>query len=113
MTAGYRVTNATRSTPRTNRIRIPSSRRYPCAMTLIELTVALSISSTLLIVIGGTIGIAAQSLPGKQDSSNAYLDHASRVNEMATELRYATSVITSSLTVIEFTVADRDRKSVV
>lgn len=77
-------------------------------MTLIELVVALSISSMLLLVIGGTISIAVQALPTKQDSSTAYLDHASRLSEMTTDFRYATSVISSSPTMIEFTVADRD-----
>lgn len=87
-------------------------RGFRVGFTLIELVVSLSISSILLIAIGGTITIAVQALPSNSDSSTVYLDRASSMNALATDLRYATSVIASSATMIEFTVADRDDDNV-
>lgn len=113
MQTGYWLSRVL-SEPKTYRLAGRTTRqcRFRMGFTLMELVVSLSISSMLLVAIGGTITIAVQALPSKSDSSMVYLDRAANMNALGTELRYAISVTESSATMIEFTVADRDGDAV-
>ncbi len=77
-------------------------------VSLVELLVAVSLSSVLFVAIGGTVAVAVMSLPHPSDGAVAHLDSAVSLQDLADELRFATSVTESSATLIEFTVPDRD-----
>lgn len=79
--------------------------------TLIELTVALSISSILLMAVGSIIVLATKALPGPNDSNVLLLKSKPIATQIESDLQESVSINSASSTAIEFTVNDRDGDS--
>jgi prepilin-type N-terminal cleavage/methylation domain-containing protein len=80
--------------------------------TLVEMVVSLGITSVLMLSIGGAMLLVGRALPDAKSTTGAIVDASSVVEQLLTELQYATTVNSRSATMIEFTVADRDGNDV-
>lgn len=80
--------------------------------TLIELVIAMSITSILLVSIGSAVVLASKALPGAGNTADAVIDVAAVSGDIAGELEYALSFSQRTATAVTFTVADRDNDQV-
>ena len=78
------------------------------ALTLVELVVSMTVTSTIILAIGSAMLIAARAVPDARSPTGATVAAAGAVEQMITELQYAVSVDQRSANMIEFAVADRD-----
>ena len=76
--------------------------------TLVELIVAVAITSILMLAIGSAIVVATHALPDNDGPAGAVIAAGSAAEQIAAELQYAVSINQRSATMIEFTVADRN-----
>ena len=76
--------------------------------TLVELIVAVAVTSILMLAIGSTIVVATYALPDDDRPAGAVIAAGAAAEWIATELQYAVMVNHSSANMVEFTVADRD-----
>ncbi|MDI1289673.1 MAG: prepilin-type N-terminal cleavage/methylation domain-containing protein [bacterium] len=77
------------------------------AFTLVELVVAMGITSLLLVGMGSAIMMASRAMPPKIDPTSAALAAGSVANTLAEDLRHATAFSLRTATAVEFTVPDR------
>lgn len=80
--------------------------------TLIELAVTIAITSVIMLGIASAMLIAGHAVPEADNPVAAGIAAGNVLEQMATELQYAVSVIDSNATMIEFAVADRDGNDV-
>jgi prepilin-type N-terminal cleavage/methylation domain-containing protein len=76
--------------------------------TLVELVVSMGISAVLMLGIGSAMLFASRAMPDAKGPTQAIVDAGGALEQIITELQYATSINSKSATMIEFTVADRD-----
>ena len=86
--------------------------RQRCGFTLVELVVAMAISTVLLASIASAIMLAARALPGSDHPLITTLDASSTASRIAGELSCALSFSERTPTSVTFTVADRDFDSI-
>ncbi len=82
-------------------------RRRRAGFTLAEFTLSMSITSILLVAIGSSIVLASHAIPDGDDEPTVIVDSSKRIDRMVEEIRYATSILENTATVLEFTVEDR------
>lgn len=76
--------------------------------TLVELVVAVGITSILMVAIGSVILIAGSAVPESRGPSEAVVEAGAGLEQIAAELQYALSFAEHSLHAVRFNVADRD-----
>lgn len=77
-------------------------------VTLLELVVALAVTSIILLGIGSAMLFAGRALPDAASASNQAALGAEALESMVEDLRYAVAIQQRSGRMIEFTVADRN-----
>jgi prepilin-type N-terminal cleavage/methylation domain-containing protein len=74
---------------------------------LVELTVALSVISVILVSLGSVIVVAAKALPSAPGPSAATSNASATLEQLVSELRFATSITESTTNAVTFTVPAR------
>ncbi len=87
-------------------------RRRPGGFTLMELVVAMFMTTVLLVGMGSVMLMAMHATPKAQGPMIRTLEATRIADQIAAELYGAVSVIQASATVVEFTVADRNNDTV-
>jgi prepilin-type N-terminal cleavage/methylation domain-containing protein len=82
------------------------------AFTLVELSVSIAIVSVLMLGMGSAMLLASRAVPDARSPAGATVSAGQAVEQLVTELQYATAVLGRSAVMIEFTVADRDADDV-
>jgi type II secretory pathway pseudopilin PulG len=90
--------------PQCGRVR----RRDGGGFTLVELTVAVAVTSVIMVGIGSAMLIAGRAMPETHSPTASRIAAARAVEDMATELQYAAWVNQRSPNMIEFMTADRN-----
>ena len=85
---------------------VGSTRRK--GLTLVELIVSIAITSILMFAIISSILIATRAFPDADNPANNVLNASAAATQLASELRYAVSILSWSSSMIEFSVADRN-----
>ncbi|MCZ6835166.1 MAG: prepilin-type N-terminal cleavage/methylation domain-containing protein [Planctomycetota bacterium] len=93
------------------RVKSSAPRQRP-GFTLVELTVSLVITSTLMVAIGASIVVASHAIPNGKETTAATLNVSKAIDRMVEELQYARVIVEKSSSVIEFTVPDRSGNSI-
>lgn len=84
-------------------------RRRARAMTLIELVVALAITSLVLVGVGAAVRLAAGALPGREDALSGLLKGQRFLDEFLDSLAVATAIEGLDLKTVVIRVPDRDK----
>lgn len=78
--------------------------RHCCGFSLVELVTSLAIISILIVAMGSAMVIAARGIPDPNDPIAMNVDAAGIIDQIASELAYAVTILTSTATEIEFVV---------
>ncbi|MBN1509955.1 MAG: prepilin-type N-terminal cleavage/methylation domain-containing protein [Sedimentisphaerales bacterium] len=88
-------------------------RSWPApGFTLVEMVVSLGIASVLMLSVGGAMLLAGRAVPDAKSPAGTIVNTSSVLEQILSELQYATTVNGRSATMIEFAVADRDGNDV-
>lgn len=82
------------------------------AFTLIEMVVSLSVISIVFLAMGSVMMMATKAIPDPDSPINLRVEAADILEQIASELQVATSIIATTDKGISFTVPDRDRDTV-
>jgi prepilin-type N-terminal cleavage/methylation domain-containing protein len=80
--------------------------------TLVEMAVAVAVTGVLLLGIGSAMLLAGRAVPEANSPAGAGITAAGAVQQMMTELPYATAITQRSANLIEFAVPDRNADDV-
>ena len=81
-------------------------------LTLIELVVTIAVVAVIMLGVGSAMLIVSHAVPTADNPAGAAIVASQVADSIATELRYAVSIVDSNATMIEFIVADRDANDV-
>ena len=85
----------------------PSPQPGRSGFTLLEVVVALSIISVLLASLGSVVVLASRAIPSTASAAGTGAASAAALDQMVSELKFATGVVAKTSTAIEFKVPDR------
>jgi prepilin-type N-terminal cleavage/methylation domain-containing protein len=84
------------------------NRRAHRGFTLLEMVLAMAVTSVILLGIGSAMLIAGRAMPDAHSPAADSVAGADAIEQMVAELQYAVSINQRSARMIEFTVADRN-----
>ena len=87
---------------------MPSTTRHARAYTLVEVTLCTAIMAILMTGMGSAMIIASQGIPGGNSPIEIAAQSRQVVEDIASDLLYATSLTEKSANAVTFTVADRN-----
>jgi prepilin-type N-terminal cleavage/methylation domain-containing protein len=76
--------------------------------TLAELVVSMAVTAIIILAMGSSMLIASRAVPTAGSVTATRIGEAEAIEQMVTELQYATAINSRSATMIQFCVADRD-----